>query len=238
VKLIEDDSKVFCDLRNKALENTNPSAKYFHWIDSDEVLIPKEWTPIKEMLATYDTGQVHTYGIHLMVNPSLTQYTFTKENIFRLHRFLKWGKGVHEKMQNPLPGIHQADVHYLHFGYCKSQWRTFIKWIHYDMIEFGHVNRYKDENVDGKIVDYLRDWRNPNAILQDRIQASEKYKGEKPNVAMRIFEHENDWETFIRSVDDQSFWIGWQEKFKELGSWKVTLDWVVEEQSKAGWNLV
>ena len=238
VKLIEDDSKKFCDLRNKALSLTDPNIKYVHWIDADETLIPEEWVPIKNILATHETGQVHTYGVHFMVNPSLTQYTFTKENIFRFHRFLKWGKGVHEKMQNTLPGIHQSDSHYLHFGYCKSQWRTFIKWLHYDMIEFGHVGRYKDEIVDGKMVDHLRDWRFPNNILFDRLKECKDYTGPRPEVAMPVFEHQDKWEEFISSIDDQSFWIEWQKKFKKAKSWRNTLDLVVTEMGGRGWDLV
>jgi hypothetical protein len=240
VKLIEDDSKKFCDLRNKALSLTDPNIKYVHWIDADETLIPEEWVPIKNILATHETGQVHTYGVHFMVNPSLTQYTFTKENIFRFHRFLKWGKGVHEKMQNTLPGIHQSDSHYLHFGYCKSQWRVMVRWVHYAVLEHGNVNCYKNENIEEpgksmKTVPFFRDWRTPNTILQDRIPVCEKYGGPKPVVAMPIFEHENEWEDFITKIDDQSFWIRWQQKMKEVGSWVDTLDWFVDECTKNNW---
>jgi glycosyltransferase involved in cell wall biosynthesis len=238
VKLIEDRSTIFCDLRNKALSLTNPNAKYFHWIDGDEVLIPEEWKKIKEVILRNDVGQVNTYGVHFMITPKQTQYTFTKDNIFRYHKYLHWGKGVHEKIQNVLPGQCQSDTHYLHFGYCKQQWRTCLKWYHYDMIEFGHVGRYKDEMVDGKVIDYHRDWRNPNNILFDRLKECKDYTGPRPEVAMPIFEHQDKWEEFISSIDDQSFWTEWQKKFKKAKSWRNTLDWVVTEMGSRGWNLV
>jgi glycosyltransferase involved in cell wall biosynthesis len=243
VKIIENNSTVFSDIRNVALGETNPSTKYFHWIDGDEVLIPDQWINLRTKLLNTDAGQVYTYGTHFMITPRDYQIegdgyaSFTKDNIFRYHKALKWGKGVHEKLQNVLPTAAQSDAYYLHFGYCKQQWRTFIRWTHYAMIEFGNLGCYKGENVDGKILPYFREWRTPNTIVDDRKKISRIYDGPTPFVAKPIFDQSNRWEQFIQEIDDQSFWIEWQRRKEEVGSWKDTLDWFTEKCIQTNWRL-
>lgn len=166
-----------------------------------------------------------------------------------------------------IPDTHADSMcRYLHLGYIRNQYITTLKWLRYDIIQHGNVNGYRDERVtfnkegievgnefegqegyETKTVDYFRKWRDPNNIIFDRIPHCIPYpknrfsiKDYLPTGMINLIgdcKNADDWITFIGSIDKHEFWYRWQEKFKEMGSWKLTLDWVVEEMDKTGWDI-
>lgn len=274
--LIKSDANTFCDLRNRCLESTYPKADFIMWCDSDEVWYPEDLDFLKTyvMLDTKNIAQIWTYFYHFITHPfqiqvdpiqlkknelTLDFIRCSKDNIFKYHKGLQWTKEkkVHEKMSNVLEGeaVWSTQSEYLHYGYCRHQWRTFLKWLHYDIIEHGHVGGYKDENItdkDGNIVeqkDYLRDWRVPNGnFLWDRNAICIPYPATEigsrdylPEGAKQLIgdcKNEKDWIKRIDDLDGNEFLHRWEEKVKEVGSWKNSLDWVVEECQKTNWGLV
>ncbi len=277
-KLIRSELCKFNDLRNLCIEHTNPLADFFHWIDTDESYFPQDLDVLKNTVIPnekkYKIRQIWSCFYHFMINPLQVQVTLDKvrnnlpldkddcrswkDNIFAFHKGIRWKheEGVHEHVDNLAEGLPLfSSMEYLHLGYCRAQWRTFIKWMHYDHIEHGHINAYKVENVDGQMQDYLRDCedlhkvvynRNPGTCLRDRQPFCVPF----PNVICRNETHEHfdkllngcknndDWQTYLSKLDSDDFWLQWQQKHKELGSWKATLDWALDESLKAKWNLV
>lgn len=277
MKIIKSDAANFRDLRNQCIEHTNPSADFFHWIDTDESPYPEDLDILKNTvipsIGKHKISQIWSCFYHFMINPFQVQVTLdkvrnnisldkddyrcSKDNIFAFHKDIKWFDPVHEHVTNIKEGIPLCSgLEYLHLGYCRAQWRTFIKWMHYDVIQYGHVNGYKSENVDGQTLDYLRDGildqnkveysRNPNTCLRDRQPFCKPF----PDTICRNYTHEyfdkllngcktnEDWQQYLAVLDNDDFWQKWQEKCKELGSWKNTLDWALEESSKEKWGLV
>ncbi len=284
LKIIKSDLSVFCDLRNLCIENTSKSSDFIHWIDSDEIYYPEDLDFVKQYIMPQEgIKMIWSYFYHFMINPfnvqingdaikskrqlNLMDYLISKDNIFAYTKDLRWKGGVHEHLFNQKDGRvvdnTESKLEYLHYGYTKLQWKVFLKWLRYDMIEHGHVNGYKKENIDidsegdnvlhsGKPKvkqiqkDYLRDWRDPNNICWDRIPFSRPY----PDVVMGTKDHlpegaikligscktPEDWNKYLNSIDDISFWDWWQALYKKEGSWCNTLDAVVERCQKENWS--
>jgi len=241
--------KTYAGLRNKALELTDRFCTVMHWIDTDEVYFPDQLNALKRDLEHVpDFRQAYTYFYHFINNPLQWQFKATKDNIFRFSPTLKWEKGVHEKMTGLVgTAAVQTNVQYLHFGYIRPQWQTCLKWLHYDMIEHGNVDRYKDErfeDADKKVYTkpWFREWRTPNTILDDRIPVC-KEQGpwdvkNVPAAARPIYEHANEWDQFLLRIEDHSFWNHWEYLAKAPGlcNWRETLDQVVKEMTECGWS--
>lgn len=266
LKLIKSDGTNFRVLRNTCLEYTNPVTDLFHWIDSDEMYYPEDLDVLKNSyiptIGAHTIRQLDTYFYHFMIHPFQVQineekvkenndkvkdfYRIRKDNMFGYHRGVTWDKNegeqedVHEHVQNQRDGYWvQSQCEYLHLGYIREQWKIFLKWLHYDMIKEGHINRYKLE---------INDSRTPNQIVSDRglPNASRAF----PNQYAREYTHEHfnnmlggckngqDWEAYLAKLNTSNFWEAWQDKRKELGNWPDTLDWAVEESVKAKWGLV
>lgn len=266
VKLFQSDAKDFTGLRNECLSRTNRDAHYWHWIDSDEMYYPEDLDVLKNDLIQdrTDIRQIWTYFYHFMIHPWQIQDKCTKDNFFRFTPNVRWYGGVHEHVHpDSLPegSILQSNVEYLHYGYVRQQWRTCLKWLHYDWIQHGHLNGYKRENCqnsDGSITqkDWFRDWRHPNSILWDRNSVCKPYPsdiGTKDYVCQGaedlvnpqfLFDtkfdelNANNWNDYIEELDKNEFWQKWQDKNKEVGNWTDTLDWVVDEMVKCDWNYV
>lgn len=49
--------------------------------------------------------------------------------------------------------------------------------------------------------------------------------------------YEKLWVAKLNEIDPTDFWDQWQEKYKEMGNWKDTLDWVLEECIKLDWRI-
>lgn len=274
LKVIKSPLTKFCDLRNLCLELTDPNTSFFSWLDSDEVLWPEDLDILKNyIMPEHSTASViWSYFYHCVINPfqaqtnvtkirakveqNIDDYRCCKDNIFSYKKDMKWVGSVHEKLRGLNTGnAVQSQVEYMHYGYCRPQYKTFLKWLKYALLEFGHVGVYKDEliewEVDGvkksKMRDYLRDWRDPFNILYDRQEICRPIPETKigmrdyfpagHNVIVGDCKNGEDWEKHIMSIDDHSFAEKWRDKYKEMGSWKNTLDWVVEEGEKCGWSI-
>lgn len=284
------DLKLFRDLRNFCLEHTNPHANFWHWIDSDEIYYPEDLDVLKnytlEDALRQDVSLVYSYFYHMMIHPFQVQnnpdkrdsvsgkwktyneddFRSFKDNIFAFTPDVKWNKPVHEKVSGLKNSrIFQSSCEYIHLGYCRSQWRTFLKWLHYDVLEHGHVGGYKLENIevdaDGINIgeskkpavktiqkDYLRDWRYPDNCLWDRNSISIPFpaycgkqhvpEGVRDMLDQLETQDEAGWKKWIESIDDRSFYERWEAKKNEVGCWKDTLDWAVEEAEKLKWGFV
>lgn len=242
------DNATYSELRNTALQATNPKANIFHWVDTDEVYFPEQLNALKmDLTKTRDFKQAYTYFYHFCFSPKQIQFKATKDNIFRYTPDLRWEKGVHEHVAG-LVGTEQiqTNITYLHLGYLRPQWQTCLKWLHYDMIEHGNVDRYKDERFEDESTGaiytkpYFRDWRTPDTVLQDRVAECDKNPewdpNEVPEAARPIFDRSDDWADFLLETEDHEFWDWWVEERTVRGSWAATLDAVVERMEACGWS--
>lgn len=241
-------NSTYAELRNAGMTMIDPQTTIYHWIDTDEVYIPYKLDQMREFLEDMDQPlkQMYTYFYHFMFNPWTWQFKATKNNVFAYHPGLHWTKGVHEQVDNLLPGrVIQTDVEYLHFGYLRPQWQTCLKWLHYDMIEHGHVNRYKDEPLEDQhkqvyTLPYFREWRTPNTIVDDRLDECKKNipwpKHKVPSAAMPIYTQADRWQDFLLEIEDQTFWHAWQAMAETAGSWRDTLDEVVQRMDACNWS--
>ncbi len=287
LKVYGTEAQDFCALRNQCLDATNPNADYVHWIDTDEVYYPEDLDILKNQVLSQVIGKMSvgwSYFYHFMIDPfnvqcdnlhkkaalELDDYRVAKDNIFGYHKGLRWNKEekVHEHMINLLPNGHivQTQTEYLHYGYCRQQWRTVTKWLHYDYIKHGHVNHYKVENVhidpngvevphdtpNSKMIqkEYFRDWRVPNGdFLQDRRTVCTPYpnkiagieRSSLPQGALDIIgsaKTGSEWDVRINTLDNSDFLQEWVQKYQECNnSWSATLDWVVDEMVKIDWAV-
>ena len=284
LRVIPSDLKYFGELRNACIQNTNPKADWFHWMDSDESYYPEDLDSLRNYVLEKATNDgitlVWSYFYHLMIHPwqvqcnpkQMVDYKADdirsfKDNIFKFTKNVKFDKPVHEKLtgrdnQNSM----QSNTEYIHMGYLRQQWRTSLKWLHYDMLEHGHVGGYKLENIevdeDGNNIldthkpkiqtiqkDYFRDWRNPNNVLWDRNSISVPWPNpaavrmtmpDGVNNILAAVETPNQegWDKFLDKLDGNEFWHRWQAKHDEVGNWRETLDWVVSEAERVKWNLI
>lgn len=257
-KLFKSESKDFTSLRNYCIRETDPSATYFHWIDSDEVYYPEDLDILKyTTIGDNIVKQYWTYFYHFMIHPWQIQDKCSKDNIFLMTPNLHWEGGVHEHvfgLASGDPG--QAETEYLHYGYIRQQWRTCLKWLQYDWIKEGHLGGYKLENIqnpDGSVTqkDWFRDWRHPNNILWDRNSICSPYPGPKgtrdyvPDIINNIilapvkgFDKPitpETWSEFLDVLDPHPFWDEWQAQYKKYGNWRETLDWVSDQMVKMNW---
>lgn len=281
-KIIKSDLTKFCDLRNLCLEHTNPNSDFITWQDFDEVFYPEDLDLVKNYLMPehIGAGKIWSYFYHTVISPfqvqvnvnkvkakqglNLDDYRNSKDNIFSYNKNLRWEGDVHEHLHNLTSDREvQSNLEYMHYGYCKAQWRIMLKWLKYALLEFGHIGVYKDETIDvdedgnnildskkervkSVQLDYLRSWRSPDNIIHDRREFCRTY----PEVSIGTKDHipdgakliigdcktEADWISNLNKLDSNEFWLRWQDKYKEVGSWKNTLDWAVGEMEKVGWS--
>lgn len=262
VKVIKSIGTDFTTIRNTCLAHTNPKADYWHWIDSDEVYYPEDLDTLKHTIVgdRLDIRQVWTYFWHFMIHPWQIQAYAKKDNFFKFTPNVFWHGGVHEHVAGLPVGDHlDSNCQYLHYGYARQQWRTCLKWLHYDHIQWGHLNGYKLENIeqpDKSIIqkDWFRDWRYPDNILQDRQDICKPYPGPPEETRDYVPDCIKDillapakgfdkpitpetWNEFVNFIDPHEFWSAWQDKHKEVGNWKDTLDWVQAEMVKCDWKV-
>jgi hypothetical protein len=259
----------FGALRNICIEKTYEHTDLCRWLDSDEVDMPEDWDRLKGYILPDHpkANQFYTYFYHFIISPfniqctpghnqnlSYGHATIMKDNIFRFHKGLKWvkEKKVHEKMSNLLEGYAHdtGDVRYLHFGYVRKQWEQAVKWLHYAMLEFGHLGCYKNENIDvdedgndiniskkPKVTqiqkDYFRDWRTPDHCLDDRKSICAPFPNylvnqDLPQGYLNLIgdcKTEEDWINYINQLDpNNEIWDKWQELKEKYGNWSMTLD--------------
>ena len=170
--------KNFRDLRNIALENTDKQATHIHWIDTDEIFFPHQLPELRTAMRYEDIALLQTVLIHFMIDPVTLQDRQIKRNIFKFSPQMRWSKSVHEVINGLPPGRPSfIPIEHLHFGYCRPQWQTFLKWIRYAILEHGSVDMYRHEQIEGRRLPWLRGARTPDTILDERFPKLRPYDG-------------------------------------------------------------
>lgn len=229
----------FSMLRNLALSKTDIDADFIHWVDTDEIYFPESLTAFRKHLASEPNIAVQILPLHhFMIVPNMVQEIYPKDVVYRYNLNLSWGKGVHEQIQNRCPGDRiEYQMPYLHYGYCRRQWRIALKWLHYDMIEHGHVGHYTNEWSGWKGA------QSPDTIVSDRLKVSKPYTGPFPPALVDEFgDHLKDdeaaWVKHLSSMDSEDFWVKWQEQYAQRGSWGPTAEWAAREAEALKWELI
>ncbi len=241
--LSDSDGTDFSSVRNTAINLTDPETDYIHWIDTDEVYYPDKLNELAVHLGEQEESVVVLNLVHFMVHPNVLQAVYPKDVIHRYNHKLAWGRGVHESLQHRSPGgTRHYSMPYLHYGYCRRQWRTALKWLHYDYIEHGHVNHYKMENVNGEMIPYFRHNRTPDQVVADRVLVSTPFTDIYPQSVVDLglcgWVDEASWVSYLQSLDSDEFWDEWQEMSNKLGNWEDTLDPIVDMAVKGNWSMI
>lgn len=138
----------FADKRNACLEQTDKDTDYIHWIDTDDIHhtgilnhFKEDFLSNPEKVKDLSTGVCSFY--HAMGCPWMIEGYYPKDNFFRYNPNLRWGKAVHEKLENLSPGSQMVvPFFYYHVGYTRSAISTACKWVHYSMLEDGKPDLY------------------------------------------------------------------------------------------------
>lgn len=233
-----DESKDFAALRNRALKVTSKDCTHFHWIDTDECYPADTLQKLKDMCQDMSFSAIMSYFTHFMIDPTQWQQTENKINLYKIVPGLRWELPVHEHLVGyDKERVGWANVEYHHYGYIRPQWVQALKWLRYDVWHKGHANHYREYFDEGwdKIMDYYSDERTPNQCLIDRKPYCQKYIGKytegfKRNVLYPWDKSGLLWEEWLKNeVGGWEFWEQWEEKRKELGSWKATIGWACKE---------
>lgn len=228
------DLGTFSDLRNVAIDATDPRATHVHWVDTDEVYFPDHLALLRNALRDNGISTFNTVRVHFMIDPTWIEAREVKRSVFRHHSGLRWTKAVHETVEGLAPGRAAfVPAEYLHFGYCRPQWQTFLKWLNYAWLEDGHIGRYVEETVNGNRLPWLRDARTPDTILDERRPRLHPYRGPYPGSCMGWLEawrrSGQGWKEHLRSLVDHTLWDGWQESRRRTGSWQSALPAIVAQ---------
>lgn len=138
----------FAEKRNVCLEYTHKDSDFIHWIDTDDIYhtgilnnFKDNFLSVPEKVKDLSKGICYFY--HAMGCPWLIEEYYPKDNFFRYNSNLRWGKSVHERLENLSPGSEMLiPLFYYHVGYTRSVISTSCKWIHYSMLEDGKPDLY------------------------------------------------------------------------------------------------
>lgn len=220
----------FCDLRQRALDATLelfPEAEYFFWTDADEVWFDSTLQELHKLLDKDRPDAVAHSMVHFVPDPFFFQHIEFKLNTFKITPHIGWRNNVHEVLQGVGNNIKKVDHVYHHYGYCKEQWRTALKFLRYAIMEHGNTGVYKD-------ADWLTT-KDPNKLLDSRRHQVHPYTGSFPSDFRNIIwvQHCNSglsWPDFLESInfEDNQLWRDWQKKAEEMGGWINTRQWMEE----------
>lgn len=251
--LFNDNGTDFSAIRNASLEKTDPQTDYILHVDADEFYYPDQLLQLRQTLAEHkERGQslggiIRVYHTWIMIEPTLWQQGYEmKPNIYKYTKNLRWEKPVHEYLTGLEPGVTDTNVTYIHMGYTKPQHERFIIWMHYELLERGNFNAYReyyDPNANdgqGGIVDYFRDWREPATILEDRRPICKPIDPEtfpeplKRRIITPWKSSGLSWNDWLKKIDPESFafYEEWKEVRRHTGSWKRTFEWL---RKRMGW---
>lgn len=219
----------FQDLRNRALAATRSDATYVHWVDTDEIFFPHQLVQLREAMADPRFSRWATILVHFMIDPTRVETRHVKWNLFRYGPQLRWSRGVHEIMEGVPEGRWGfAPIDHLHFGYCRPQWQTFIKWLRYAVLEHGRADMYRSETVDGLLLPWLREGRTPMSILNERIPLLSAYQAPYPASCQPWLEDWKrsglSWPEYAEARVDPTPRFVWERSYSRNHSWSATLD--------------
>ncbi len=219
----------FAELRNRALAATAPGMTHIHKIDSDEVYVPASLEQLRELVADPSLDQVNATLIHFMIDPTRVESVQSKEVLFRRDDALAWQGAVHERIGG-VPGRRAVNGPgcFLHFGYCRPQWQTMLKWLRYTLLQGGSLSHYQVEFIDGVRRPWFRDGRTPDTILEPRRSRLQSF-GEAYPPSVRPWlesfaKSGRPWREWVNRRAGSRLWEEWQELQKSKGSWEDTLE--------------
>jgi len=173
-------SNDFAELRNRALAATSSGMTHVHKIDSDEVYMPTGLEQLRELLSDPSIDQVNGALIHFMIEPTLVESVQSKDVVFRREAGLAWKGAVHERIGGTARRAVNGTASFLHFGYCRPQWQTMLKWLKYSLLQSGSLAHYQMEFLDGVRRPWFRDGRTPDTILEPRPPRLQSYRDSYP----------------------------------------------------------
>lgn len=218
----------FSELRNRALAATDERMTHIHKVDTDEVYLPGTLAQLKRLLADPSIDQVNATLIHFMIDPTLVESVQAKTVVFRRDAGLAWTGPVHERMKGPPQGgIVDGPGCFLHFGYCRPQWQTMLKWLRYARLQGGSLSHYQYEYIDGVRRPWFRDGRTPDTILEPRRNRLQAYKDPYPpsvRTWLEAFAASGlPWRTWVDLRVGGGMWQTWQNLRQKSGNWEDTL---------------
>jgi glycosyltransferase involved in cell wall biosynthesis len=155
----------FASARNLALDNTE--SYWVLWQDADEVHFERFERVARQMLSWthYDAFEFCFY--HFLLDVFHYQHIETRKNIFK-KQGKRWIGAVHEQVQ-PINSYLSHDYCYHHYGYTKPQNEIYENWRLYWSL--NQPEHYK-----------LKENRNPNDVISDRVTVANPYTGHYPEV--------------------------------------------------------
>ena len=216
----------FAELRNRALRATRPTTTHIHVVDTDEVYFPAGLSALKEVLG--DGAVVAGKFVHFMIEPGWVESVQPKARVFRWHPQLRWEGSVHERLLNfDQTQALENQFSYLHFGYCRPQWQTFLKWLRYARLQGCDITHYQYEIVDGVRLPWFREGRTPDTVLESRRRFLQQYAGTYPNAVEPWMEEyarsTGHWRAWVASKVDNALWDKWRGLYESRGNWEETL---------------
>ncbi len=230
-------SSDFAELRNRALAATSPGITHIHKIDSDEVYLPGSLQELKDLLRDPAIGQVNAKLLHFMIEPTLLESIQSKEVVFRRDDRLLWEGVVHERVARS-GGTQSIDGPgcFLHFGYCRPQWQTLLKWLRYAVLQGSDLSHYKYEFIDGVRRPWFRDGRTPDTILEPRRARLKSYGDSYPQSVRPWLEHSaqsgKPWREWVNRRVGTWFWDEWRALERIKGSWEGTLEEILDRWTR------
>jgi glycosyltransferase involved in cell wall biosynthesis/GT2 family glycosyltransferase len=228
----------FAKLRNLAIAATAPAMTHIHKSDSDEVYAPGSLAATKELLQDSGVGRVGAALVHFMIEPTLVESVQRKEVVFRKDEALSWEGAVHERMARDGGGrALDGPAFFLHFGYCRPQWQTLLKWLRYALLQGGTLAHYQYEFVDGVRRPWFRDGRTPDTILEARRPHLQPFKHPYPPSVRPWLEafarSGRTWRDWVGGRAGSGLWQRWQELCRTKGTWEETLEDILSTWTSA-----
>ena len=225
----------FAEKRNVCLDHTGNDVTHIHWIDTDDIYYNDTLLLFKDILRTTDFGVYMNHFRHCMGYPWRLEGEYPKDNVFKYNPELRWGKGVHECLENVCPKKETVTpLKYFHAGYTRNIIATAIKWIYYSVLEHG-----EDDCC------YLRDNEamytdGPHKIIADRIPKTSRltfeempdaFVGEVMGQYQGLLEYEK-WDEWVMNLDPK--YASLFKKFKQIaaaeGHWGAFVQHVIDNK--------
>jgi glycosyltransferase involved in cell wall biosynthesis len=228
----------FSTLRNFALANMCPKADWVFQFDSDDIFWPEKLVLVKDKMRQVRECCLYGHFYHLMEVPFIYQGMYKHRHLYPVSPCMGWEKAVHEKLM----GVHEKEedsgLVWTHWGYTRSVIATAIKWVHYQVLEKGNADCYKQ--------DCLFSGRGIEHILDDRQPLCTPYKEKFPPAAQKWLvdgynaSHSHTWQDWVTGELDPQFKnmlrdfkkIAWGDKIGHIrpGFWQGVIDYIVKEK--------
>jgi GT2 family glycosyltransferase len=205
--------------------------------------MPAGLEELRELLSDSSIDQVNAALIHFMIEPTLVESVQRKEVVFRRGEGLAWQGAVHERIGGlPARRVVDGPASFLHFGYCRPQWQTTLKWLRYALLQGGSLSHYQYEFIDGVRRPWFREGRAPDTILEPRRSRLQPYRHPYPPSVRPWLESFSisglPWREWVNRRAGESLWKEWQELRRDKGSWEETLVPILSQWTAPGVRTV